>query len=162
LDEWNARRSKIAEIYLHQLSDLNAQLFSVSGFQLLPTVPSWASPVWHLFVIRHPQRDALQQKLTEAGIGTLIHYPVPPHLSGAYARPVKSAPILHRADLRPLQPVEREATPLGRSPVVSGQWSLPIAEELASTVLSLPIGPHLNAEQAGDVIAGFKSALAGL
>ena len=140
LDEWNARRSKIAEIYLHQLSDLNAQLFSVSGFQLLPTVPSWASPVWHLFVIRHPQRDALQQKLTEAGIGTLIHYPVPPHRSGAY-----SSEMLKYRNTETLK-----------------HCCLPIAEQLANTVLSLPIGPHLNAEQAGDVIAGFKSALAGL
>jgi len=40
--------------------------------------------VWHVFVIRHPQRDSLQQYLKNAGIETLIHYPVPPHLSGAY------------------------------------------------------------------------------
>jgi dTDP-4-amino-4,6-dideoxygalactose transaminase len=135
LDEWNERRSKIAKIYLDQLSDLNSQLFNVSGFQLLPTVPSWATPVWHLFVIRHPQRDALQQKLTEAGIGTLIHYPAPPHRSGAYA------------DLRPL---------------TSDLWELPVADQLASTVLSLPIGPHLTEEQAADVIAGLKRALISL
>ena len=85
LDEWNARRSVIAAHYLEQLADLSSQLFSVSGFQLLPTVPSWASPVWHLFVIRHPQRDALQKHLTEQGIQTIIHYPIPPHLSGAYS-----------------------------------------------------------------------------
>jgi dTDP-3-amino-3,4,6-trideoxy-alpha-D-glucose transaminase len=126
LDEWNERRSKIAEQYLFQLS-------AFSSLLCLPHVPTWASPVWHLFVIRHPQRDALQQKLTEAGIGTLIHYPVPPHRSGAYARPVKSAPILRRATLR------QQAA----GSVVSGQWSLPLAEQLASTVLSLPIGPHL-------------------
>ena len=139
LDEWNARRSKIAEQYLFQLSGFSSRL-------CLPYVPSWASPVWHLFVIRHPQRDALQQKLTEAGIGTLIHYPVPPHCSGAYSA------------LRPLQPVEREVTPLGRSPVVSGQWSLPIAEELAQTVLSLPMGPHLSLDQAGEVVSVLRES----
>ena len=53
---------------------------------VLPHVPEWAEPVWHLFVIRHPQRDALQHKLTAAGIGTLIHYPVPAHLSGLKIR----------------------------------------------------------------------------
>jgi dTDP-4-amino-4,6-dideoxygalactose transaminase len=86
-------------------------------------------------VIRHPQRDALQHKLTEAGIGTLIHYPVPPHRSGAYA------------DLRPL---------------TSDLWELPVADQLASTVLSLPIGPHLTEEQAADVIAGLRRALISL
>jgi dTDP-4-amino-4,6-dideoxygalactose transaminase len=40
--------------------------------------------VWHLFVVRHPQRDALQARIGEAGIDTLIHYPIPPHRSGAY------------------------------------------------------------------------------
>jgi dTDP-4-amino-4,6-dideoxygalactose transaminase len=78
LDDWNARRRKIAEFYLTQLSTLNSQL-------ILPHVPEWAESVWHLFVIRHAERDFLQQKLAEAGVGTLIHYPVPPHLSGAYA-----------------------------------------------------------------------------
>src|SRR6476661_339713 len=42
-------------------------------------------PVWHLFVVRHPRRDELQRHLAEADVGTLIHYPVPPHLSGAYS-----------------------------------------------------------------------------
>jgi dTDP-4-amino-4,6-dideoxygalactose transaminase len=123
LDEWNARRSKIAEIYLHQLSDLSTQLFSLSGFQLLPTVPSWSTPVWHLFVIRHPQRDRLQQKLTEAGIGTLIHYPVPPHRSGAY----------------------KELPAPGSQ--LQAMAAFPIADQLASTVLSLPIGPHLKGSE---------------
>lgn len=78
LDAWNARRSTLAQIYISQLSALSSEL-------ILPTVPAWADPVWHLFVIRHPRRDALQQHLTEQGIQTIIHYPIPPHLSGAYA-----------------------------------------------------------------------------
>ena len=76
LDEWNARRSAIAEQYISQLSTFN--------FQLLPAVPNWASPVWHLFVIRHPNRDLLQKHLQDNGIQTIIHYPIPPHQSRAY------------------------------------------------------------------------------
>ena len=147
LDEWNERRRKIAAFYLEALK---SEIGNRKSEMILPFVPDWASPVWHLFVIRHPQRDALQKKLAQAGIGTLIHYPVPPHRSGAYSA------------LRPLQPVEREVTPLGRSPVISGQWSLPVSEQLANTVLSLPIGPHLTDEQVRVVIAGVNSALNGL
>jgi dTDP-4-amino-4,6-dideoxygalactose transaminase len=128
LDEWNARRKKIAGFYLSQLSTPNSQV-------ILPFVPEWAEPVWHLFVVRHPQRDRLQQKLAEAGIGTLIHYPVPPHLSGAYA------------DLQPQS---------------SDNWNLPIAEELAETVLSLPMGPHLEFAACAQIAAIVReAALAG-
>jgi dTDP-3-amino-3,4,6-trideoxy-alpha-D-glucose transaminase len=122
LDDWNARRSKIAQFYLSQLSTLNSQL-------VLPSVPTWVEPVWHLFVIRHSRRNELQEKLTEAGIGTLIHYPVPPHLSGAYAD----------ARIRP--------------------GTLPIAEKLAQTILSLPLGPHLVLDQVNKVTAAIRSAL---
>ena len=120
LDEWNARRRGVAAIYQAELS----------GIMNLapPFVPKWAEPVWHLFVLRHPKRDALQQKLAVADIGTLIHYPVPPHLSGAYS---------------------------------DGQWlrgSFPIAEELSDTVLSLPMGPHLTQELAGDVAGKVRLA----
>lgn len=124
LDEWNARRTTIAEQYLEGLSYLSSQLFSISEFQLLPAVPEWASPVWHLFVIRHPQRDALQKHLAAQGIQTIIHYPIPPHLSGAYS---------------------------GLRPLSSDVWHLPIAEQLANEVLSLPIGPHTSPEHIEEV-----------
>jgi dTDP-4-amino-4,6-dideoxygalactose transaminase len=74
LDEWNERRRAVAAAYVDRLEGVG-----------LPAVPDWAEPAWHLFVVRHPQRDALQARLVEAGIGTIIHYPIPPHLSGAYA-----------------------------------------------------------------------------
>jgi len=142
LDEWNQRRQKIASIYLSQLSTLNPQL-------ILPHVPAWAEPVWHLFVIRHQQRDALQQKLAAAGIGTLIHYPVPPHLSGAYA------------DLRPPSAVapQLRPPPSDVQPPTSDLWNLPLAESFASQVLSLPLGPHFTQENAGFVAAAIKQAL---
>lgn len=95
----------------------------------LPFVPAWADPVWHLFVIRHPQRDALREKLAGAGIATLIHYPVPPHRSGAYAG-------LHLA-----------------------QPCLPLAETLAAEVLSLPIGPHLTDAHARQITDAINQSL---
>jgi dTDP-3-amino-3,4,6-trideoxy-alpha-D-glucose transaminase len=77
LDDWNARRAAAAERYRQLLTDLSAPFF-------LPLVPDWAAPVWHLFVIRHPMRELLQKHLEEHGIHTIIHYPIPPHLSRAY------------------------------------------------------------------------------
>jgi len=50
----------------------------------LPYVPEWAEPVWHLYVVQNPHRDTLLQQLHQVGIGTLIHYPIPPHLQQAY------------------------------------------------------------------------------
>ena len=82
----------------------------------LPIVPEGVEPVWHIFAIRHPRRDELQASLAKVGIGTLIHYPIPPHLSGAYAKS-------------------------GWKP-----GDFPIAEEIAKTELSLPMGPHLAAD----------------
>lgn len=76
LDEWNERRCNIAAFYFNTLKD-------VKGL-ILPSVPEWANPAWHLFVVRHKKRNSLQKKLSEVGIGTLVHYPIPPHLSEAY------------------------------------------------------------------------------
>lgn len=76
LDEWNGRRKAIARRFLEGLSDQGLGL---------PSVPDWADPVWHLFVVRHPQRDRLQHALQVLGVATLIHYPTPPHWQGAYA-----------------------------------------------------------------------------
>lgn len=121
LDSWNERRRTIAQRYRQALLGLPDLV--------LPEVPSWAEPVWHLFVVRHPRRDLLQQHLQQAGIATLIHYPTPPHLSGAFQR-------------------------LGFEP-----GSYPVAEQLAVTVLSLPIGPHLQPGQQDEVLAALKSYL---
>ncbi len=77
LDADNQRRAQIAARYL-------AQLAGVPDLTL-PVVASGATPVWHLFVVRHPRRDALQAALQERGVATQIHYPIPPHRAGAYA-----------------------------------------------------------------------------
>jgi len=76
LDDWNGRRQKIADQYLHKLLD--------QDYLTLPQVPQWAEPVWHIFVVRTPERDHLQKYLEGCRIQTLIHYPVPPHRQGAY------------------------------------------------------------------------------
>jgi dTDP-4-amino-4,6-dideoxygalactose transaminase len=77
LDEWNARRTRFAELYMSVLAECAPHLE-------LPFVPDWAQPVWHLFVIRHDARDGLQQHLADHGIQTIIHYPIPPDRSAAY------------------------------------------------------------------------------
>lgn len=117
LDAWNARRSVIAARYQLGLADCGLTL---------PYVPDWAEPAWHLYVVQHPQRDALQKALADVGVGTLIHYPIPPHLQQAYA------------------------------PAGWGLGSFPLAERMADQVLSLPMGPHTNLEQANQVIAACR------
>jgi dTDP-4-amino-4,6-dideoxygalactose transaminase len=112
LDEWNSRRAKISKMYLSGLAG--------SGL-ILPRVPDYAEPVWHLFAVRHPQRDQFQQRLTNAGITTLIHYPTPPHEQKAYAN-------------------TWDAT------------AFPLASQLSTEVISLPIGPHLSQEQATKIV----------
>ncbi|HWA08438.1 MAG TPA: DegT/DnrJ/EryC1/StrS family aminotransferase [Opitutaceae bacterium] len=76
LAEWNARRRRLAAIYLEQLRGV--------GDLTLPFVPPWAEPVWHLFVVRTARRAELQRHLAAQEIGTQVHYPIPPHLSRAY------------------------------------------------------------------------------
>jgi dTDP-4-amino-4,6-dideoxygalactose transaminase len=90
LDEWNARRASFAELYKSRLSHLAPRLS-------LPSVPEWSSPVWHLFVIRHEMRDNLQNHLSDHGVQTAIHYPIPPHRSAAYpSHSHSSYPIAER------------------------------------------------------------------
>lgn len=76
LNRWNEERQSIAAYYLSELS--------VCSDLTLPFVPAAMTPVWHLFVVRTPQRQALQSALQNAQINTQIHYPIPPHLSGAF------------------------------------------------------------------------------
>ena len=76
LDAWNARRSKIASLYLSGLNEAGL---------MLPFAPEWGSSVWHLFVIRSKLRNKLQKALIANGVSTLIHYPIPPHLQEAYS-----------------------------------------------------------------------------
>jgi dTDP-4-amino-4,6-dideoxygalactose transaminase len=121
LDEWNARRSVIAALYTDQLTVLPTLI--------IPTVPSWAEPAWHLYVVRHPQRDELAKRLSEAGIGSMIHYPIPPHLQPAYSE-------------------------LGYQ-----LGAFPIAEKIHAEVLSLPMGPSMTLNQAEKVISAILMSI---
>jgi dTDP-4-amino-4,6-dideoxygalactose transaminase len=118
LDLWNERRIRIATRYLEGLAALPLGL---------PTSPPWATPVWHLFVIRARSRNSLQEHLGRAGIATQVHYPISPHLQVAY-----HSLGLNRGDL-------------------------PIAEKLQDEVLSLPIGPHMSDRDVDYVIEALEA-----
>ncbi|HZH70384.1 MAG TPA: DegT/DnrJ/EryC1/StrS family aminotransferase, partial [Flavobacteriaceae bacterium] len=75
LDADNNRRREIAKSYLTQLSNKKI---------ILPTVPDVEAHVFHLFVVRTDNRDEFQKYLTENGVGSLIHYPIPPHRQKAF------------------------------------------------------------------------------
>lgn len=113
LDDWNTRRRTIAQRY--------STAFSKAGL-LPPFVPEWADPVWHLYVLRHPHRDSFQKRLQDAGITTVIHYPIPPHLQNAYAE------LGYKLD------------------------SFPLSEALAQEIISLPMCPAQTDEQTEYVI----------
>jgi dTDP-4-amino-4,6-dideoxygalactose transaminase len=119
LPAWTGQRQQVAQLYDEQLAGV--------GDLLLPAVAAGATHVYHLYVVRTAHRAALQQHLTEQGIGTLIHYPVPPHLQQAYAQ-------------------------LG---LAAG--SFPIAEELAATCLSLPMWPGMEAAHVRAVVEAVQS-----
>jgi dTDP-4-amino-4,6-dideoxygalactose transaminase len=119
LDEWNLGRRQIASDYLQALEGVPNLI--------LPHVPAWADPVWHLFMVRHPQRDLLQKHLTANGVSTIIHYPLPPHLQKAYAE----------------------------SGYTRGAF--PISEQLADEVLSLPMSAHQSADETSYVAEQLSS-----
>ena len=124
LDDWNNRRRTIAAYYLDLLSEIPELK--------LPSVPAWAEPVWHLFVVQTDYRDDLHACLTEHEIGTQIHYPIPPHKSQAY---------------------ESLGFPAA---------AFPLASKISDTVLSLPMGPHLSQSDAAhvaSVVSQFASRI---
>ena len=121
LDRWNEQRRAVAARY-------DDRLAGIPGL-VLPRAPQWAEPVWHLYVVQTSRRAELVQALDKAGIGSLIHYPTPPHLQQAYA------------DL---------GLPKG---------TFPLAEKLAEAVLSLPMGPHLKPETVDQVAEAVRRTL---
>lgn len=117
LDAWSVQRVEIANQYLDGLA--NADLF-------LPVVADSVESVWHLFVVRSAYRNAMENKLSDAGVGSLIHYPIAPHEQEAYKN------LGFSAD------------------------AFPIASRMANEVLSLPIGPHLSAREVREVITAVS------
>ena len=119
LPEWTRQRQQVAVWYSQHLAGI-ANL-------RLPAVAEGATHVYHLYVVHTPQRAALQQHLTAQGIGSMIHYPVPPHLQQAYQG-------------------------LGFAP---GRF--PIAEELANTCLSLPMWPGMTEAHVAAVAGAIRA-----
>jgi dTDP-4-amino-4,6-dideoxygalactose transaminase len=117
--DWTQQRQTVAALYDQHLMGL--------GDLILPTVAEGATHVYHLYVVRTKHREALQKHLQEQNIGTLIHYPVPPHLQQAYAH-------------------------MG---IKKGAY--PIAEELANTALSLPMWPGMQENEVIAVASAVRA-----
>jgi dTDP-3-amino-3,4,6-trideoxy-alpha-D-glucose transaminase len=121
LRAWNERRRALAALYDAELAGSSLRL---------PREQPWARAVWHLYVVRHPRRDALQKALDRRGVGTLVHYPAPLHLQKAFA------------------------TSGGRA------GDFPVAERACGEILSLPLYPEMSDEAARQVAAAVRAALA--
>ena len=113
LDEWADRRREVAAAYSAALANTGL---------ILPQVAPGTEHTWHLYVIRSKHRDKMMRKLTAAGIGTQIHYPIAPHMQGAYAA------LGYDAD------------------------AFPLAKQLADEVFSLPIGPHVDPQTTAEAV----------
>jgi dTDP-4-amino-4,6-dideoxygalactose transaminase len=113
LDDDNARRRTIADRYTRALVDCGLRL---------PVQATDVESVWHIYAIRHPYRDALQRVLSEKGVNTVVHYPTPPHLQGAYRDPG------------------------------FGEGAFPISERIHRETLSLPMSPVMTDAQVDKVI----------
>ena len=123
LAKWNAQRRERARVY--------DELFGhAEGSVLVPHVPSWSRPVYHLYVVQVGDRDGLQRDLAAVGIGTGIHYPIPLHLAKPY-----EALGFRRGDF-------------------------PASEHAASHILSLPMFPELSREQQERVVAAVVQSVA--
>jgi dTDP-4-amino-4,6-dideoxygalactose transaminase len=120
LGDWNGRRRRHADAYLKELE-------GTPDVTLPARASTGACHVYHLFCVRHPDRDRLAAHLAARAIATQIHYPEPPHLSGAFAD-------------------------LGFA-----RGSFPVTEAACATLLSLPIGPHLSDAARELVVAGVRS-----
>jgi dTDP-4-amino-4,6-dideoxygalactose transaminase len=120
LPGWTERRRALAAFYREALRDAELDV---------PREQEYARSVHHLFVVRHPQRDALAAALRERGIGTLIHYPIPLHLQPAFA-------------------------PLGGAP-----GDLPVVEKTAGEILSLPLYPEMTDAQAERVVDSVRDSV---
>lgn len=124
LAEWNERRRKVADRYLNGLSSLASE-----GLVDLPEIAVGTVPSWHLFSLLVDHRDHVMSTLASAGIQTGIHYPAPPHRTGAFRH------------------------------LDYGAGSFPVAEQICETTLSLPMGPHLSTGDVDYVISRLTSAL---
>jgi dTDP-4-amino-4,6-dideoxygalactose transaminase len=110
-----------------EIADFYNKNLAQVNFLTIPSTLNIVKHVWHLYVVRVNDRLALQEKLKRKGINTLIHYPIPPHLQPAY------------------------------SDMGFKNGDLPISEKIHEEVLSLPIGPTMEIEQAKSVVEAILS-----
>ncbi|MGA1869146.1 MAG: DegT/DnrJ/EryC1/StrS family aminotransferase [bacterium] len=109
LPSWTKQRQRNADKYTEYLQNINGVT--------LPFVPSWAKPVWHLYVILVENRDRIQSQLSDMGVSTALHYPIPLHLQKAY------------------------------SYFAFDKGAFPVTESCATRLLSLPMFPELTEDQ---------------
>ena len=133
LDEFQAA---LLRVNLSHIEEMKTSRLSIAdryyeGMKRLPINLPYKSPIvdhaFHQFVIRHPERDKLRKHLIEHGVPTLVHYPIPPHLQGAYRH-------------------------LGYK-----KGDFPITEEYADTMISLPICPNMTDDEVDQVIEAVRS-----
>jgi dTDP-4-amino-4,6-dideoxygalactose transaminase len=126
LSEWNEKRRHNATLYSQLLNTAAPQHCSTATLRsqhsslntiLTPYEPSWTKAVYHLYIIRTQKRDDLQKYLSENGISTGLHYPIPLHLQNAY----KNLNV--------------------------GNGNYPVTEKVSDEILSLPMFPDLTSEQ---------------
>jgi dTDP-4-amino-4,6-dideoxygalactose transaminase len=120
LEAWTDARRERAGVYTRSLAGTPA---------VPPTERAGSRHVFHVYVVRVPERDAYRAKLTDAGIQTGVHYPIPIHLQPAYAD-------------------------LGYAP-----GDFPVAEQAAGEVLSLPMFPELTDEQIESIASVFRAGV---
>src|ERR1700733_14833758 len=119
LAKWNQSRREHAHRYHELFAD-------VKGAVTIPVEAVWTKGVYHLYVVRVADREALQAHLVEAGIGTGIHYPIPLHLQKAYQH------------------------------LNYKKGDFPVTERVAAEIVSLPMFPQLREEQVAAVASGVK------
>lgn len=140
LDRMNAERRRIAQMYLEGITNPDI---------ILPYVPDYAVPVWHIFAIRSERRDELAEYLKEREIGTMMHYPIPIHMQECYS---EAARIRAGHDDASLPGCENLHDNLPYS-----EGDLPLAEEISRTELSLPMYYGMTDEQVAHVIDAVNS-----
>ena len=120
LDGWNTTRKSIVQKFSDELSELQGIT--------VPVVPEWADPVWHLYVIRHTERDQLLLDLQKQGVQCQIHYPFPVHRTKAY-----SDALFYKGS------------------------DYPNSDVWANNCLSLPMAPYLEIDEVDKIIGSIKN-----
>ncbi len=119
LASWNESRRELAHRYHNLLAEAKSAV-------VIPREAAWTKGVYHLYVVRVQDREALQAHLSEAGIGTGIHYPIPLHLQKAYQH------------------------------LNYKKGDFPVTERVAAEIVSLPMFPQLQQEQLNEVAKKVK------